>query len=165
MIIKAKKRTSKRRAAEYADLIKKNSAKALLRAGAEAEAAHENTVAIPAEGSLVFISDRKGGGNIFIVVDGKLQELEKGTVLAREIAKRVGAKLEQERAPSTAGTSPKPGRDLAGNRYWVRKDNYIPLERSDFEKRLNSVIESAEVSRKAPGIREFVRGLREIVQR
>jgi len=114
---------------------------------------------------ILFLRDEIGG-RLYLISNGKMRTLKTSPEIANELDKYFGnMESGPDKVDSDALYLPlrtvrvKDGRVLKGELVHEK-----PIEYAAFQTRLNEIIKSSDVSRKAPGWRDFVRGLREVVQ-
>ena len=167
-----KRAKSKVRSAAYRKRVGSNLAESLLKFGLASriagpqEGVDEDLPPMQMRYGIVYLPDEKGG-SLYLIEDG----VSKVVTRKSEIAEVLRRYILHSRHEPVAESASNKGRAAVSDDY--RSDGALdkgqlaetrPVDFNAFRSRLNDVISSSEVRRKAPGLGDFVRGLREVVQ-
>lgn len=166
-MIGTKRRISKFREQQIAEILRRRHAGALLHAEDESDADEANDPSFH-EPRFVFIREDKGG-QLYLISNGKVRMLKTTPEIASELDKHFGS-LDDRACKFDAQVLP--SRYVSMRKIRVKKGSEVeeqrtvgrPTEYSAFRARLDEIVKSSDVNRKAPGWHDFIRGLREIVQ-
>jgi hypothetical protein len=157
-MIAERKNPSKARKARFAKMVEQNHVRRATKAAVDTA---QDGLAVDApsnsKGSLVLVPNEKGSGvKAFIEVDGKVREVQTGAEATALLGLNNNSAASREVAELL---------NASRKRSWRAKSPAKNLDSAGFQKRLDDVIQSADAHRKAPGFRELVLGLRDIVSR
>jgi hypothetical protein len=164
-MIGTKRRISKSKEQYIAELLLRRRASAVLHAeGDDDEANHPASQ----EPRFVFIREDKGG-KLYLISNGRARVLKTPPEIASELGRHFS---DMDDGSGKFDALVLPSHYVSARKLKFNKGHMVdgqptekrPMEYSAFRARLDDIIKSSDISRKAPSWRDFLRGLREIIQ-